>query len=212
MKCQICNNETVLIKDIDEKEYVACKNCHIIQLKKEYHINKNLEKKQYDYHNNSFENKGYVQMFENFLDFFYKYLETTEYALDFGSGPNPVLAKILKNRGFENVDYFDKFYQPKKVYEGKKYDLITSTEVFEHLTNPKNTLNLLKNHLKKDGILAVMTLFHSNKHNEFLKWWYKRDPTHITFYTPHSFEVLADMCGLKVVKSDNKRIIILKLL
>ncbi len=212
MKCQVCNNETTLIKDVDQKEYVACKNCHIIQLKKEYHINKNLEKKQYDYHNNSFENKGYVQMFEDFLDFFYKYLETTEYALDFGSGPNPVLAKILKNRGFENVDYFDKFYQPKKVYEGKKYDLITSTEVFEHLTNPKSTLNLLKNHLKKDGILAVMTLFHSNKYNEFLKWWYKRDPTHITFYTPHSFEVLADMCGLKVIQSDNKRIIILRLL
>ena len=209
MKCKICSNVTNTIIDNNlGKVYDVCPHCQLVTLEKKYFVDKAQEKSQYENHNNSFESKGYVKMFEDFLDYFWDNLnQSSTIALDFGSGPGPVLAEILKNRGL-HVDTYDKFYQPVCVYENKKYDLITSTEVFEHLENPIETLLLLKEHLKESGIIAIMTLFHNNNSRDFLNWWYKRDPTHITFYTPKTFEIMALMCGLNILKCDDKRIII----
>jgi len=210
MKCKICSNVINTITDDNlGKVYKICSSCQLIALEKNCFIDEIQEKAQYENHNNSFESKGYVKMFENFLDYFWDDLKKdyTE-VLDFGSGPGPVLAQILQNRGL-HVDIYDKFYQPNKIYENKKYDLITSTEVFEHLENPLEVLLDLKKHLKKGGVIAIMTLFHNTSSKDFLNWWYRRDPTHITFYTPKTFEVMASMCGLNILKCDDKRIIIL---
>lgn len=116
--------------------------------------------------------------------------------------------EIMRQRGVK-TECYDKFYQTKKVYIDKRYDLITSTEVFEHLDNPKEVLKLLASHLSPNGVIAIMTLFHTNKQEDFLKWWYRRDPTHIGFFTPKSVEIMAEKYGLKVLKHDNKRIITL---
>jgi len=210
MKCKICKNDTLKLYDkAQNKSYAICGNCQAIMLKKEFLVDSAREIAQYENHNNNFESKGYVKMFEDFLDYFWEGMDKHDKnALDFGSGPGPVLAQILKNRDL-HVDIYDKFYQPIKIYEDKKYSLITSTEVFEHLQNPLEILALFKNHLKKGGIIAIMTLFHDNNKENFLKWWYRRDPTHILFYTPKTFEVLAKMCGLKILKHDNLRVIVL---
>ncbi len=147
-------------------------------------------------------------MFNDFLDYTLEGLHVKS-ALDFGSGPTPVLAELLKRRDI-HVEHFDKFYQPKKIYENKKYDLITSTEVFEHLQNPKEVLTMLSKRLNINGTISLMTLFHTDKKDDFLKWWYRRDPTHITFFTPKSISFMAKECGLQVLKHDNKRVIVLK--
>ena len=211
MKCKICNNViNTIIDDNLGKVYKICPSCQLIALEKSYFVDEIREKIQYENHNNSFESKGYVEMFENFLDYFWDDLKK-DYTdvLDFGSGPGPVLAQILQNRGL-HVEIYDKFYQPNKIYENKKYDLITSTEVFEHLENPLVVLFDLKKHLKESGIIAIMTLFHNNNSKDFLNWWYRRDPTHITFYTPKTFKVMAPMCGLEILKCDDKRIVVFK--
>jgi len=210
MNCKICNSEIKIIFDYDKhKKYEICTNCQAIILQKKFLINPAKEKAQYEHHNNNFESKGYVKMFEDFLDYFWQDLDkNATHGLDFGSGPGPVLAQIMENRSL-HVEIFDKFYQPNPIYKDKKYNLITSTEVFEHLQNPLETLKLFKKHLKKGGLIAIMTLFHDNNEENFLKWWYRRDPTHILFYTPKTFEVLAKMCGLKIIKCDNRRIVVL---
>ena len=56
--------------------------------------------------------------------------------LDFGSGPSPVLGEILKEKYEFNVDIYDYYFKPEKNYIGKKYDVITCTEVIEHIVNP----------------------------------------------------------------------------
>ncbi len=210
MGCKVCNNATKRVKDkMQKKSYRLCHNCQAIMMQKNFIVDEIRELAQYKNHNNNFQNTGYVKMFEDFLDYFWSDLKKQkQFALDFGSGPGSVLAQILKKRGV-HTDIYDKFYQPIKMFEGRKYDLITSTEVFEHLQNPLEILTIFKQHLKKDGIIAIMTLFHDNNEENFLQWWYRRDPTHILFYTPKTFEVLAKICGLKILKHDNKRIIIL---
>jgi 2-polyprenyl-3-methyl-5-hydroxy-6-metoxy-1,4-benzoquinol methylase len=120
-------------------------------------------------------------MFEDFIEVaIVPYLKKIQTVLDFGSGPTPVFAELLKRRGLE-VDIYDLYYAPKKVYEGKSYDLITSTEVFEHLSQPLEILQLLTEHLKERGYIALMTKFPPKEDEAFLNWWYRRDPTHISF-------------------------------
>ena len=191
-----------------ELNYYRCQDCGFVFLDDKHRVDVVREKKQYDQHNNSLENEGYVQMFEDFIEVaIVSYLKKIQTALDFGSGPTPVFSELLKRRGLE-VDIYDLYYAPKKVYEGKSYDLITSTEVFEHLSKPLETLQILTKHLKKGGYLVLMTKFPPKEDEVFLNWWYRRDPTHISFFTPKSFEVMAQKVGLKVLKTINDNVVV----
>lgn len=207
--CKICKNETYPIDDKKKSlTYYRCLSCGFVSLDDKHIINKVEEKTKYDQHNNSLKNEGYVQMFEDFIDLSIEpYIEYIQTVLEFGSGPEPVLAKLLERRGFE-VDIYDLYYSSKKVYEAKSYDLISSTEVFEHLGKPLEILETLSNHLNTAGYIVLMTKFPPKDDKEFLAWWYRRDPTHISFFTPLSFEVMAQKVGLKVLKTINNNIVV----
>ncbi len=173
-------------------------------------MNEEEEYKHYAKHNNSIENEGYVAMFQDFLDkTVLKDKTGTKSVLEFGSGPGPVLSELLKREGFE-VDIYDKFFSPKKVYKDKLYDYVTSTEVIEHISDPVFIMNFFNTHLKVGGYLALMTQFHNNKVEDFLSWWYCRDLSHISFFMPQTFEVLAARCGFEVVYSDDIKVILLR--
>ena len=205
--CKICSNATTSIEDKKKSlYYYRCLSCGFVSLDDTQRVDETREKKQYDQHNNSLENEGYVAMFEEFIDLsIAPYIKNIQTALDFGSGPTPVFSELLKRRGLE-VDIYDLFYAPKKVYETKSYDLITSTEVFEHLSKPLEVLELLTKHLNLQGYIVLMTKFPPKEDDAFLNWWYRRDPTHISFFTPKSFEIMAEKVGLKLLKTINSNI------
>jgi len=208
-RCKVCESNTVEIRDAKKEiVYHRCLHCGFVFLNDVYRVSKEREKAQYDQHNNSLENEGYVQMFEDFIDLsIMPYIEEIERALEFGSGPGPVLPTLLERRGLE-VDSYDLYYAPKRVYEGKVYDLITSTEVFEHLVKPFEVLELLVKHTKKGGYIVLMTKFPPEDDEAFLAWWYRRDPTHISFFSPKSFEIMAEKVGLKLLKTLNNNIVV----
>ena len=205
--CKICSKSVRTIYDDQyDHDYYYCSNCEFIFLDESKVISPDQEKKEYSFHQNSFENEGYVNRFCEFIDKAIRpYKSKIKTALDFGSGPGPVLAELLRKEGFK-TDIYDKHFAAEPVYLNKKYDLITATEVFEHLKNPLSTLRLLKSHLNKNGILAIMTLFHQNNDEHFKKWWYRRDSTHIAFYTPKTFECMADLLEMKVLMKDEKNV------
>ncbi len=211
MNCLICNSDVASIYfESKNWEFFHCKYCEFIFKNPKYFVDEKAELQQYNNHNNTVDSPGYAEMFEKFIDStFGDYLQTIENVLEFGSGPGPVLSELLKRQGL-NVDIYDKYFSPQKVYENKKYDLITSTEVIEHIDNPKEILEFFASHIKKGGYLALMTQFHTNDTEKFKKWWYKNDPTHICFFRPHTFEVLASMNGFKVLKHDFKKNILLQ--
>jgi hypothetical protein len=187
-----------------------CKACEFIFKDPDAIVSLEKELKVYEQHNNSEENLGYVGMFQDFMDkTFLPYKNHIRTILDFGSGPTPVLAKLMQKDGFD-VEHYDKFFSPQKVYEGKTYDLITSTEVIEHIADIQAVLELFSEHLNSDGYLAVMTQFHTDVPQEYLKWWYRRDPTHISFFRPKTFEVLARKYGLTVLFHDSKKLILMQ--
>ncbi len=208
-QCKICQENVSLLNDCKkELSYYRCCSCGFVYLDDKFIIDKESEKSQYDMHENSFESLGYVKMFEDFIEkSILPYEKDIDNALEFGCGSGPVLAELLRRQGL-TVDIYDLYFFPKKVYKGKKYDLITSTEVFEHLKNPIEVLKMLVEHTNKNGYIVLMTKFPPKDDKEFLAWWYRRDPTHISFFTPKSFEVMAEKVGLKVLKIIDENIVI----
>ena len=188
--------------------YHRCQICGFVYLDDKHIIDCQKEKKHYEQHNNGFESLGYVKMFEDFIEEAIAPFENNiQTALDFGCGRGPVLAELLRRRGME-VDQYDLYFYPEKVYETKKYDLIVSTEVFEHLQHPMEILELLSSHTLKDGYIMLMTKFPPSEDEVFLNWWYRRDVTHISFFTPQSFEIMAEKTGLKMIKTLHENIVI----
>jgi SAM-dependent methyltransferase len=185
------------------KTYHTCGGCGYRFLDEMHVVDHDAEFKNYQKHDNSFACGGYVKMFEDLItQVINPYKSHIKTALDFGCGEGQVLGTLLTQQGIE-TDHYDLYFYPQKVYENKTYDLITSTEVFEHLKNPSGVFEKLTKHLNPKGYLILMTKFTPNKDDEFLKWWYIRDITHIGFFTPQSFEILARNYGLTLIKTLN---------
>lgn len=211
MTCKICQSPAERFYDeIMQSDFFHCKHCAFIFKDEKNIVSEARERRQYAQHNNSFESPGYVAMFEDFIaKCITPYRHGVRTVLDFGSGPGPVLSKLLEDKGFE-VDIYDKFFAPKPVYENKRYDMIASTEVIEHIKDPLEIMAFFKKHLRENGYLCLMTQFHTDDKKDFLQWWYRKDPTHISFFRPETFKVLAEKMGFELLYFDEKKLLVLQ--
>jgi len=211
MNCKICRKPAASFYDAYMKcQTYHCSGCEFIFKDQAAIVSDERELKVYQQHNNTEDNLGYVAMFQDFIDkTIAPHKEEITTALDFGSGPNPVLARILERNGFE-TEHYDKFFSTEKVYEGKSYDLITSTEVIEHISDVQDVMAFFAQHLNPGGYLALMTQFHPDDQEAYLNWWYRRDPTHIVFFRPKSFALLAQQHGFILRYHDDKKLILLQ--
>lgn len=189
--------------------YYQCLYCDLIYLCENYYLDQTEEFERYEKHNNTLDNTGYVSFLTNFLKVAeIDQLKYANKALDFGCGPGPVL-KTLLNRLNMEVDIYDQYFFPDNNFKKTTYDLITCTEVFEHLKAPMETLSLLESLLAENGILAIKTLFHPAS-ADFSGWWYRKDPTHICFYSPLTFKWIENNFNLKIKLIDNHSICVLQ--
>lgn len=208
MECKLCGNKDLEKIKIEDK-YYYCNNCELIFIERAAEPGYEEEFKAYKSHENTHENKGYVNMFQDFIkEILSEHLDKIEDVLEYGCGPGPVLADLLENRGL-NVVKYDPFFYPDVKFEAQLYDLITSTEVFEHFHNPKQEIEKLIKLMKKDSYLAIMTSFHQGI-DHFKEWWYRRDNTHITFYNLATFKYIESEYPLQIVKTNNENSILLK--
>ena len=206
MKCKLCGSEKIKKISIEDK-YYYCENCELIFIDPNSFPSYKKELEVYEGHDNNHENEGYVRRFRNFINtLIVEHMEDIEDVLEFGCGPGPVLADMLEERGL-NVVKYDPFFYSDVDYKNKEYDLITSTEVFEHFWEPKQEVEKLIELIKDKAYLAVMTSFHPG-FEEFKDWWYRRDSTHVTFYNLNTFKYLESNYPLKIIKTNNKNGII----
>ena len=88
------------------------------------------------------------------------------------------------------------FFIPMKGVLSEQYDFITCTETAEHFYDPFKEFNTLNDLLKPGGWLGVMTSFLTSD-EMFENWYYRRDPTHVTFYCEKTFQVIASQRNWK---------------
>ena len=189
MKCRICGAaaEAMLVSTKKSSQtYYRCGRCGFVRLAPRHRITKADEKARYLLHRNDASNGGYVSFLESFVSTALSpYLKPGAQLLDFGSGPSPspLLAKRLLDLGYR-CDSYDPIFLKTRSWRKRSYDAILLHEVAEHLWNPQAAFSSLVERLKAGGIIAIRTQFIPPSTESFRSWWYRMDPTHVSFYTP----------------------------
>ncbi|WP_240485113.1 class I SAM-dependent methyltransferase [Aestuariibacter salexigens] len=153
-------------------------------------------------HQNHINDAGYVRFLEKLLLPVAKRLHAKAKGLDFGSGPQPVLAALFSQRQFE-MSHYDPIYHDDKTLFEKTYDFVTASEVVEHFHKPSESWQRMANLLNADGLLGVMTKRVISR-ERFANWHYKNDKTHVSFYSDETMFWLAQKFGwdCELISSD----------
>lgn len=151
------------------------------------------ERARYDTHRNEIGDPGYRAFLRRLLDPLLERLTPRAEGLDYGSGPGPALAAMLRADGFPTAVY-DPFYAPDARALERTYDFITCTETAEHFFEPAAEFERLDALLRGGGWLGVMTTLRTPE-RPFEDWWYVRDYTHVCFYSARTMEWIAKRYG-----------------
>lgn len=155
------------------------------------------EAAQYRLHRNDVNDQGYRRFLTKLVGPLAQRLPDGAHGLDFGCGPGPVGAVMLRERGFA-VAEFDPLFAPDQTVLNRQYDFILCSEVFEHFHHPAREIARLDDLLKPGGWLGVMTGFEQPE-QDFATWHYRRDPTHVVFYRETTLQWIADDRGWELV-------------
>ena len=200
--CPVCAGSTHFFHRDRRRSYFSCLNCSAVHVPSSFRLSDKKEKQEYDKHENNVDDLGYRQFLKRLADPLVQKIPPFAKGLDFGCGPGPALAHMLREQGFE-VSLYDKFYATDERALQDQYQFITATEVVEHLADPRNVLDLLWQRLLPGGVLGIMTKRVKDE-TAFSVWHYKNDPTHIVFFHENTFTWLADQwkAKLEIVSAD----------
>ncbi|MEH6656163.1 class I SAM-dependent methyltransferase [Leeuwenhoekiella marinoflava] len=193
MHCPLCNSTAAYFKTYDDRLYNRCTSCASVFLDTRDLPFPQKEKQRYDLHENTLQNKGYVDFLSPLVQAVIEKENNSKIGLDYGSGPNPVLSKILESRGY-SVFQYDTFYSKEEKNLELEYDFIICCEVIEHFHNPAEEFKRLKSLLKVNGSIYCKTSL-LNENIDFDNWSYKNDFTHSFFYTQRALGYIKDSLG-----------------
>jgi cyclopropane fatty-acyl-phospholipid synthase-like methyltransferase len=164
------------------------------------------EKARYLTHKNDPADAGYIAFVRPLFEALQARLAPGARGLDFGCGAGSALAPLFTGAGHAIANY-DPFFFPEPP-EGP-FDFIAASEVVEHLYEPRREFRRLHDWLKPRGWLGVMTLL-ITKDTDFANWHYRRDPTHVAFYSSFTFEWIAHEFGFEKIIFSGERIVLLR--
>jgi hypothetical protein len=188
MTCPLCGQSEASFFHQDKvRSYFQCAHCKLVFVPRSELVSEGQEKKRYEAHENDTSNPGYESYMEKISSAIVPHLRSQERGLDFGCGRSKMLEKILISKGLAVTSY-DKYFHPLNL-TGEVFDFIILSEVIEHLRTPFEDLHGIKNLLSPGGKLFVKTRILPP--SGFDQWFYKRDLTHVQFFSEKSFE---EMC------------------
>ncbi|MCA1950934.1 MAG: PfkB family carbohydrate kinase [Treponema sp.] len=228
MNCPLCDRPSTEIISTKRRSFYSCSLCGFVWADPASYLSSEEEEKRYGLHENSRENAGYVRFLSEILDqglqYWYSSRRSQAYhqegtldatgtaplVLDWGSGPNPLASDLLRERGCTVYSYDPLFGLPLPP-EDQRFDIIFCIEVAEHFKDPLKDFSAMARYLKCGGLLII----HTHKiprevfagevgslKDFFAPWWYKEDPTHVSFYSDQSLEVLALHSGLHFIQGE----------
>ncbi|MBA3980539.1 MAG: 2-polyprenyl-3-methyl-5-hydroxy-6-metoxy-1,4-benzoquinol methylase [Alcanivorax sp.] len=189
--------------------YQRCPGCRLTFLSPDALPDLATEREQYDLHRNDPADRSYRAFLDRLAGPLQAELTAGAEGLDFGSGPGPTLALMLTERGFPCASY-DPLYAPDQALLTRQYDFIACTEVVEHFHTPGDSFALLDRLLRPGGVLGIMTSWLMNDAT-FEHWHYRRDPTHVCFYKPATFQWWAQTHGYEVMLPATNIVLLRKL-
>lgn len=208
--CPLCSGSATLlcIDAQNQKHYSHCARCDLRFLHPVDRLTFHEEKAQYDHHNNDVNDPRYQKFVSPVCEAISRIFHPGASGLDYGAGPGPVLTKMLRESGYA-VNLYDPIYWPETSVLKKTYDFIVASEVAEHFHNPLVEFQRFYGLLKNGGALVLMTLL-VNEKTEFESWFYRKDPTHVVFYSEKALIWIKEKIGFTSIESDSKRLIVLR--
>jgi Methyltransferase domain len=205
--CPLCSS-TDCIRLPVSGEYSHCAVCDLRFLHPEHRLKSDEESARYASHNNVVDDPEYQKFLQPIFTAITVKISTGARGLDFGAGPGPALAQMFMRHGFP-MEIYDPYFWPDTACLNATYDFIVCTEVVEHLYNPLVEFQKLFQLLKPGAHLGLMTLL-VEPETDFGNWYYRRDPTHVVFYSRKTFGWLAQHCGFTELSCISERIVTLR--
>ena len=188
--CPLCQASEGKPFDQDSRDYFRCPICQLVYVLPHQFLSPEEEESVYDHHENSVNDPSYRRFLGRLFVPLSQRLAPNSCGLDFGSGPGPTLSVMFEEAG-HSMEIYDPLYAPEIKLLQRQYDFIAASEVVEHLHYPRQELDRLWSCLKPNGSLGIMTKRVIDEET-FSGWHYKRDPTHVCFFSTATFRWLAD--------------------
>jgi SAM-dependent methyltransferase len=169
-------------------EYYRCDVCDLIIVSRPP-LAAAAERERYALHRNDPDDAGYVAHLRRLADPVIAATRPGARGLDFGCGPTLVLADLLTRSGRPTAGY-DVHFFPDSLPLQQTYDFVVASEVVEHLSDPRGGFDLIAQLVRPGGVVGIMTQLHTPA-IAFDEWWYRRDPTHVTFYSERTMHWIA---------------------
>lgn len=176
-------------------------------MNQELRLDPAAERRRYLLHDNDFLDQGYQDYVTPMVDEVKKLIPKDKKGLDYGSGPESAIGYLLRDQGYE-IEKYDPFFNPNPAALQATYDFILICEVVEHFYIPAEEFEKLRGMLNPGGMLFVMTVLRTEK-TDFATWYYRRDPTHVCFYSEKSFDYIRRRFQFSGVKITPPRTVVL---
>ena len=203
LHCPLCGGENILYYGRDQRrDYLACGRCALVFVPPVWHLSRDAERAEYDLHQNHVDDPGYRGFLSRLSQPLMERLSPGARGLDFGCGPGPALATMLREAGCE-VALYDSFFAPDQTVLSASYDFICATEVVGHLHYPGREMCRLWSLLRPGGWMGIMTKLVLDR-AAFEHWHYKNDPTHVCFFSKDTWHSWARHHGanLDIIGAD----------
>lgn len=192
--CIVCGARAVqAFAVIDTLRYYRCAVCEATFLDPSQRLSREDEHQRYRLHKNDPADPGYRRFLARLSTPLVARLASGCRGLDYGCGPEPVLAGMLAEAG-HRMRVFDPLFFPDRAPLDDSYDFITCSEVLEHCHHPAEEFARFDRLLRPGGWLALMTCFQTEDHR-FAHWHYRRDRTHVVFFRATTLRLLARGLG-----------------
>ena len=193
--CPLCGSEaTRLIFTSSEKgggrDFHLCSVCDLVFVPRRFHLDHRAERARYLEHNNDPDDEDYRAFLSRLMAEITPYLRPGAKGLDYGAGPGPALAMMLREAGFD-MRLYDRFFHTDESALEDTYDFVTCTETAEHFSQPRREFDRLQGLLRPSGVLGIMTGM-LDSWQDFADWYYHRDPTHVSFYSRRTMQWIAE--------------------
>lgn len=192
--CPVCGGADVApLLSAGGRDYWRCATCAARFLSPGQRPTADAEHAHYLLHENDPDDPRYRRFLSKLAQPLLARLAPGAHGLDYGCGPGPALAAMLREAGHV-VALHDPFFAPDPAALRTTYDFVTCTETAEHFHDPRAEFARLRGLVRPGGWLGVMTCFQTED-ARFATWHYRMDPTHVVFYRAATFRHLARAWG-----------------
>lgn len=192
--CPVCRAGGVRPFQMAEgRAYHCCEICEARFLDPAHYPTAEAERAHYALHENDPDDPRYRRFLSKLAEPLLDRLSPGASGLDYGCGPGPALAAMLREAGHA-VALYDPVFAPDPAPLACSYDFIACTETAEHFHAPADEFDRLDGLLRPGGWLALMTCFQTDD-ARFAGWHYRMDPTHVVFYRERTLRRLAGLRG-----------------